>query len=86
MRLPTEKLSQLQCPSKSWVQARRFREMPMIDDAALYREFEEALTEVLAEKEYSLDRRTRLAKARAVVDNRDPRYREAVDRAFLVLN
>jgi hypothetical protein len=40
--------------------------MPMNDNAGLYREFEEALTEVLAEKEYSLDRRTRLAKARAV--------------------
>jgi hypothetical protein len=52
---------------------------------ALYIEFEQALTEVLAEKEYSLNRRTRLAKARAAVDNQDPRYWQAVDRAFLVL-
>jgi hypothetical protein len=57
----------------------------MNDDARLYREFEEALTEVLAEKQYSLDRRTRLAKARAAVDNRDPRYVDAVDSAFILL-
>jgi hypothetical protein len=57
----------------------------MNDDARLYREFEEALTEVLAEKQYSLDRRTRLAKARAAVDNRDPRYVDAVDSAFKLL-
>jgi hypothetical protein len=56
-----------------------------MSDDTKYREFEDALTDVLAETHYSLDRRTRLAKARRSVDNRDPRYLEAVERAFLVV-
>jgi hypothetical protein len=59
-------------------------ETQMSDDVN-YREFEEALTDVLAETEYSLKRRSRLAKARGSVDKTDPRYFEAVDRAFSVL-
>ena len=54
--------------------------------AAAYREFEEALSEKLAETEYSLKRVTRLAKARGLVDKTDPRYLEAVTRAFTVLD
>ena len=52
----------------------------MSDDE--YREFEEALTDVLTETAYSPRRRTRLANARAAVDQHDPRYIEAV----MVLN
>jgi hypothetical protein len=55
----------------------------MSDDE--YREFEEALTDVLTETAYSLRRRTRLANARAAVDQHDPRYIEAVNRAFLMV-
>jgi hypothetical protein len=47
-----------------------------------YREFEEALAAVLNETEYSLERRTRLAKARAAIDQKDPRYVEAVNGAW----
>jgi hypothetical protein len=50
-----------------------------------YSEFEEALRAKLTETEYSLKRVTRLAKARAAVDRADPRYFEAVERAFAVL-
>lgn len=57
----------------------------IVSDDQKYREFEDALADVLAETQYSLNRRTRLAKARASVDKADPRYREALDRAFLVL-
>jgi hypothetical protein len=57
-----------------------------MDDDAKYREFEEALTAKLAETDYDLKRVTRLAKARAAVDNTDPRYWEAVKRAFSVLD
>ncbi len=53
-----------------------------MNDDAKYREFEKALTDVLAEKEYILKRRTRLATARGMVDRTDPRYLEAVARAF----
>jgi len=53
-----------------------------LNDDAKYREFEEALTDVLAEKEYILKRRSRLATARGLVDRTDPRYWEAVERAF----
>jgi len=49
-----------------------------------YREFEEALTDVLTETAYNLSRRTRLANARAAVDQNDHRYIEAVNRAFLM--
>jgi hypothetical protein len=51
-----------------------------------YREFEEALTDKLTETEYSLARVSRLAKARAAVDQFDPRYIDAVNRAFSVFN
>ena len=50
-----------------------------------YREFEEALTDVLTETVYNLSRRTRLANARAAVDQNDPRYIETVNRAFLII-
>ena len=50
-----------------------------------YREFEEALTDVLTETVYNLSRRTRLANARAAVDQNDPRYIETVNRAFLMI-
>jgi hypothetical protein len=56
-----------------------------MNDDAKYREFEEALRDVLAEKEYILKRRSRLATARGLVDRTDPRYWEAVERAFSVL-
>ncbi len=49
-----------------------------------YREFEQALTDVLTETAYNLSRRTRLANARAAVDQNDPRYIEAVNWAFLM--
>lgn len=42
-----------------------------------YEEFERALTDVLIEREYFLERRTRLARARAAVHKRDPRYWES---------
>jgi hypothetical protein len=51
-----------------------------------YEEFERALTDVLIEREYFLERRTRLARARAAVHKRDPRYWEAVESAFSVLD
>jgi hypothetical protein len=57
----------------------------MADDAA-YREFEEALRARLAETEPGLKRVSRLAKARGLVDKTDPRYLEAVTRAFTVLD
>ena len=49
-----------------------------------YREFEEALTDVLTETAYNLSRRTRFANARAAVDQNDHRYIEAVNRAFSI--
>jgi hypothetical protein len=49
--------------------------------AFAYLEFEDALSAVLNEEEYSLERWRRLAKARAAIDRTDPRYREAVRRA-----
>jgi hypothetical protein len=58
----------------------------MSSDDHFYDEFEVALRDVLAEREFKLDRRTRLAKARAAVNKDDPRYRRAVDRAFQVLD
>ena len=54
----------------------------MSNDEGPYREFEEALAAVLTEKEYDLDRRHRLAKARRSVNPDDPRYRQALERAF----
>ena len=57
----------------------------MSEDAALYREFEQALAAVLADTEYNLARRNRLANARAKVNSHDPRYYEAVNQAFPVL-
>jgi hypothetical protein len=60
----------------------RMGELIVNDDP--FREFEDALTDVLTETAYSLSRRTRLANARAAVDQNDPRYIEAVNRAFLM--
>jgi hypothetical protein len=51
------------------------------DDDDAYLEFERALSDVLAEEEYSLARRSRLARARANIKLDDPRYAEAVKRA-----
>ena len=48
-----------------------------------YREFEEALTDVLTETAYNLSRRVRW-NARAAVDQNDHRYIEPVNRAFLM--
>jgi hypothetical protein len=53
-----------------------------MNDDAKYREFEEALKDVLAEKVYILKRRARLATARGLVERTDPRYLQAVERAF----
>jgi hypothetical protein len=54
--------------------------------AELYREFEDALTEVLIENEYGLARRSRLFEARMRLkkhpDVADAQYRASVDRAF----
>jgi hypothetical protein len=56
------------------------------DILALYREFTDALTEVLAENAVGPARRGRLARARAAVkrhpDYSDSRYLQAVDAAF----
>jgi hypothetical protein len=56
------------------------------DIAALYREFTDALTEVLAETAGSLARRGRLARARAAVkkhpDYKEHEYFVAVETAF----
>jgi hypothetical protein len=53
-----------------------------MNDDAKYREFKEALTDVLTEKEHILKRRSQLATAQGLVDRTDPRYWEAVERAF----
>lgn len=45
-----------------------------------YREFEKALADVLIEEQYSLDRHSRLARARFAVDSRSFRYMEIVTR------
>jgi hypothetical protein len=56
------------------------------DISALYREFTDALTEVLAENAVGPARRGRLARARAAVkrhpDYSDTGYLQAVDAAF----
>jgi hypothetical protein len=56
------------------------------DISALYREFADALTEVLAENAVGPARRGRLARARAAVkrhpDYNDSGYLQAVDAAF----
>lgn len=56
------------------------------DISALYHEFTEALTEVLAENAMGVARRGRLARARAAVkrhpDYSDPAYFQAVESAF----
>ncbi len=44
----------------------------MGDDA--YCEFEEALTDVLCAEKFILAQRSRLAKARAAINDNDPRY------------
>ncbi len=55
------------------------------DDATPYQEFAAALLDLIAEKQNTQDRRTRLTKARASIDIRDPRYWQALDRACLNL-
>ena len=50
--------------------------MSMPNISAAYREFTEALTEVLAENAFGIARRGRLARARAVV-KRHPDYTES---------
>jgi hypothetical protein len=56
------------------------------DSDERYQEFDRALTDVLTEQEYFLPRRSRLVRARAAVDRNDPRYWEAVESAFSVLD
>jgi hypothetical protein len=41
---------------------------------AAYREFEEALTDVLCAEKFFLAQRSRLEKARAAINDSDPRY------------
>ncbi len=56
------------------------------DIAELYFEFEAALTDVLSEKEYDLERRKRLRRARLRLESHQDfsptEFAEAVDRAF----
>ena len=56
----------------------------MSEDA--YREFEDALADVIVDAQYNLTgrqaRRERLYKARGAVDKNDRRYADAVDRAL----
>ena len=56
----------------------------MTDDP--YAEFENALTDLLTERDRFLDRRLRLVAARARVNKKDPRYQEAVEGALAVLD
>jgi hypothetical protein len=51
-----------------------------------YRDFEDALAAVLLEGEFNPARRRRLQDARAKVDQNDPRYVAAVNRAFAFLD
>lgn len=51
-----------------------------------YAEFEIALIDLLTERDRFLDRRTTLATARARVNKHDPRYWEAIESAFSVLD
>jgi hypothetical protein len=51
-----------------------------------YTELETALTDLLTERDRFLERRLRLAAARSRVDKDDPRYREAVETAFSLLD
>jgi hypothetical protein len=66
--------------------AKEARVMTQQNGDERYAEFERALTDVLTEREYVLEPRTRLARARAVVDKNDPQYLEAVESAFSVLD
>jgi hypothetical protein len=50
-----------------------------------YAELETALTDLLTERDRFLERRLRLAAARSV-NKEDPRYREAVESAFSILD
>ena len=56
----------------------------MSDDP--YAEFEIALTDLLTERDRFLERRLGLAAARSAITKDDPRYREAVESAFSVLD
>jgi hypothetical protein len=51
-----------------------------------YAELETALTDLLTERDRFLERRLRLAAARSAVNKEDPRYREAVESAFSILD
>jgi ATP-dependent Zn protease len=57
---------------------------PMPNDP--YAEFETALTDLLTERDGFLERRIILAAARSGLNKEDPRYREAVESAFSVLD
>jgi hypothetical protein len=48
--------------------------MTLNDDAGPYREFAEALLDLVTDKQHSQNRRFRLEKACALIDNRDSRY------------
>jgi hypothetical protein len=52
----------------------------------LYTEFENALTDLMTERDGFLTRRLKLGAARARVNKNDPRYLKAVERAFAVLD
>ena len=56
------------------------------DDGDPYAEFENALTDLMTERDGFLTRRLKLAAARAHVDKADPRYLEAIEVAFSVLD
>ena len=51
-----------------------------------YAEFETALTDLLTERDRFLERRLRLAAARSGLNKEDPRYLEAVESAFSLLD
>jgi hypothetical protein len=62
--------------------AAKERGQDMSNDDESYQEFEDALSAVLTETSYDPARRHRLAKARSKVKRNDPRYVQALDRAF----
>jgi hypothetical protein len=57
---------------------------PMPNDP--YAEFETALTDLLTERDGFLERRIILAAARSAVNKEDPRYREALESSFSLLD
>jgi hypothetical protein len=56
------------------------------NDGDPYAEFENALTDLMTERDGFLTRRLKLAAARARVDKANPRYLEAIEVAFAVLD